>query len=213
MDEDISPTASRATTPSPDELNMTERQWNMDTITELSNRFQQHRLGSYAHEIDPAALSPLALDIEPPTLPLRASRRRSSSLPIRQQRRNMSRRQCTPTHLSQISRLVEELSQDVNPCYNATHPSSQYRSSVSPTSNPPSFNSLESTSSSSSGSEDSGCDHDSLSRRLVANKVSKESRRGATVDASERRQQKLVPKKVRIRKSLVRLRTAASVGR
>ncbi|KAL8939981.1 MAG: hypothetical protein Q9216_003058 [Gyalolechia sp. 2 TL-2023] len=209
MDEDISPTSSRATTPVEDKMNVTELQLNMDALTELSNRFQQHRLDPYAHEIDASTLSPPTLDIEPPTLPLRASRRRrSSSLLIWQQRQNMSRRQCTPTHVSQIAKLVDQLSHDVNPGYNATHPSSHCRSPVSPTSSPSSFHSLDSTPSS-SGSEDSGCGHDSLSRRLVANKISKESRRGAAVDALEKRQPKLVLKKVRMRKSLVRLRTAA----
>ncbi|KAL8719297.1 MAG: hypothetical protein Q9225_003680 [Loekoesia sp. 1 TL-2023] len=210
MDDDISPTSSRATTPAPDETTMHELHFMTDTVTELSNRFQQQRLGSCTQqliEIDPATLSPPALDIEPPTLSLRASRRRSSSLAVWQQQQSMARRQCTPAHLSQISRLVEELSENVNPCYNATHPSSRCGNIVSPTSNPSSFNSFESTPSS-SGSEDCGLDNDCLSRRVLANKVSKQSRRGATVDALERKQ-KLVLKKVRMRKSQVKLRTAA----
>ncbi|KAI4188675.1 MAG: hypothetical protein L6R41_001996 [Letrouitia leprolyta] len=207
MDEDISPTCSRATTPVSDEMDKAQLPLSTDTIVELSNRFQQHRLDPYAPETDGSTLSPPALDIEPPTLPLRAARRRSPSLLVWQQRQSMSRRQRTPAHLSQISRVVEGLSRDVNPCYNATHPSSQQRSPVSPTSNPSSFSSLESTPSL-SGSEDSGCDHDFSSRRLIANKISKETRRGATVDALERRQQKLVLKKVRMRKSLMKIRPA-----
>ena len=214
MDDDISPTSSRTTTPAPDEEKIPKLQLNMDTVTELSDRFRHHRLESCTEpfiEIDPAALSPPIYDIEPPTLPLRASRRRSSSLLVWQQRQSMTRRQCTPAHLSQISKLVDELSQDINPCYNATHPSSDHRGPVSPTSNPSSFDSSESTPSS-SGSEDCGLDNESLSRRVLANKMSsrvnKESRRGATVDVLERKQ-KLVLKKVRMRKSLVRLRTAA----
>lgn len=208
MDEDVSPTSSRATTPAPEAIDMSQLEFNTDTIAELSNRFRQHRLDPYAHKTDDLTLSSPVLDIEPPTLPLRAARRRSSSLLVWQQRQSMSRRQCTPAHLSQISKLVEDLSQDANLCYNANHPSSQHSSPVSPTSNPSSCNSLESTPSP-SGSEDSGCDHDCLSRRLVANKISKESRRGATIDALERRQQKLVLKKVRMRKSLVKMRSAA----
>ncbi|KAL8944119.1 MAG: hypothetical protein Q9211_000710 [Gyalolechia sp. 1 TL-2023] len=205
MDKNLSPTSLRATTRM---TGMTELWLKVDTVTELSNRFQQHRLGSYEHEIDPATLSPPALGIEPLALPLRAARRRSSSLLVWQQRQTMSRRRCTPAHMSQASRLVEELSLDVNPPYSSTHPCSQYSGPVSPTSNPSSFNSFDSTPSS-SASGDPGCDHVSWSKRLVANKVSKESRRGGTVDTLETRQQRLVLKQVRMRKSFVSLRTAA----
>ncbi|KAL8839382.1 MAG: hypothetical protein Q9170_001776 [Blastenia crenularia] len=196
MEDDVSPTSSRATTPTQDEIDMIQSPLNMDMVTELSNRFQQHRLTSCTQEvnqIDTHAFPTPTIDIEPPSIPLRASRQRSSSLLRWQQRQSMARRQCTPAHLSQISKLVEELSQDANPCYNATHPSSDHGSLVSPTSNPSSCSSFESTPSS-SGSEDCGLDIDCAARRVLATKVSKHSRRGAPMDPLERKQ-KLVMKK------------------
>ncbi|KAL9600808.1 MAG: hypothetical protein Q9219_002946 [cf. Caloplaca sp. 3 TL-2023] len=210
-DEDISPTSSRATTPASEEFDMAPSPLDMDTVAELSDRFRQHRLGSCSQQMidvdNPTSLRS-AVDIAPPKLPFRTSRRRSSSLLIWQQRQNMTRRQCKPAHLLQISRLVEELSQDTKPCYNATHPSSDHRSPVSPTSNPSSpFSDFESTPSS-SGSEDCGLEIDCAVKGALGNKVSKEARRGGGGDALERKQ-KLVLKKVRMRKSLVRLRTVA----
>lgn len=213
MDDDISPTSSRTTTPAPEEMNLYDLPPNLDIVTELSNRFQQQSLSARKQQLrpmDPAVLLPPTLDIESPSLPLRSSRRRSSSLLVSQQRQSMARRQCTPAHLSHISKLVEELAQDVNPCYNATHPSSSvYRAPLSPTSNPSSFNSFESTPTS-SGSEDCGLDIDGLSRSGHVDRVDKESRRRRTTIEGLERKQKLVLKKVRLRKSLVRLRTATS---
>lgn len=120
----------------------------------------------------------------------------------------MTRRQCTPAYLAQITKLVEELSQDINPCYNATHPSSSdYAAPLSPTSNPSSCSSFESTPSS-SGSEDSGFGTVRTSSRALAHKVDKEARRRERIEGLERRQ-KLVLKKVRLRRSSVRLRGAA----
>lgn len=67
MDEDVSPTSSRATTPAPEAIDMSQLEFNTDTIAELSNRFRQHRLDPYAHKTDDLTLSSPVLDIEPPT--------------------------------------------------------------------------------------------------------------------------------------------------
>ncbi|KAI4131907.1 MAG: hypothetical protein LQ338_000989 [Usnochroma carphineum] len=210
MDDNISPTSSRTTTPTPDETDMYDIQQTTDTVAELSNRFKQQSLRDRRQRLPPMHPStplPPALNIEPPTLPLRSSRRRSSSLLVWQQRQSMTRRQCTPAQLSQISKLVEELSQDVNPCYNTTHPSSSdTQAPLSPTSNPSSFGSLESTPTS-SGSEDCGPEITGSSRRMDVGRIDKESRKRSTAEVLDRKQ-KLVLKKVRMRKSLNRLRTA-----
>ncbi|KAL8904782.1 MAG: hypothetical protein Q9207_003046 [Kuettlingeria erythrocarpa] len=207
MDENISPTSSRSTTPAPEDMSVYHSPPHLDMVTELSHRFKQQSLGSRRQRfppMHPAALLPPTLDIEPPSLPLRSSRRRSSSaLLVWQQRQTMTRQQCTPAHLLQISKLVEELSQDINPSCNATHPSSSsgYRAPLSPTSNPSSCSSFESTPTS-SGSEDSGFHGVRTSSRRLANRVNKEARRRERIEGLERKQ-KLVLKKIRLRKSLV----------
>ncbi|KAL8764098.1 MAG: hypothetical protein Q9184_000240 [Pyrenodesmia sp. 2 TL-2023] len=207
MDDNISPTSSRTTTPAPEEMDLNGLPPPVGLVIELSYRFKQQSLGARRQQrrpVNPTALLPPTLDIEPPSLPLGSSRpRSSSSLPIWQQRRTMTRRQCTPAYLAQISKLVEELSQDVNPCYNTTRPfSSEYRTPLSPTSIVSSRSSFESTPSS-SGSEDSSFSTVPTSSRVLAHKVDKEARRRERVEALERRQ-KLVLKKVRLRRSSVR---------
>ncbi|KAL8768054.1 MAG: hypothetical protein Q9209_005597 [Squamulea sp. 1 TL-2023] len=209
MDDDISPTSSRTTTPSPEDMSIPQSPPAMDSLTELSYRLKQHTLGEREHQsthLEPLLLSPASLDVEPPTSSARTRRRRSSSLLIWQQRQALTRRQCTLSHLSHISALVEELSQNVNkPDYDATHPSSTYRSPVSPTSNPSSFASFNSTPSS-SGSEDCGSGTSCAPSKIMASKVGKEWRRGASCREATERKKKLVMKKIRMRRSLVRLR-------
>lgn len=214
MDDDISPTSSRTTTPTPEEANIYQPSSSMDSVAELSYRLEQHTLG--AREQRPnvfeysSPLSPPSLEIEPPTTSssLRTRRRRSSSLLIWQQRQAMTRRQCTtPAHLAHISALVEDVSPDVNnPYYDASHPSSTYHQSpVSPTSNPTSFACFDSTPSS-SGSEDCGSETSSCSSgRVLASKIGKEWRRGGSSEAMERKQ-KWVLKKIKMRRSLLRMR-------
>lgn len=183
----------------------------MDSVAELSSRLQQHTLEAHRHHLatrEAPAFSPPVSDSEPPTSTLRTRRRRSSSLLICQQRQAMTRRQCTPAHLSHIAALVEEMSQHSNgPDFDAAHPSSTYRAPVSPTSNPCSFTSLDSTPSS-SGSEDCGSENACISSRIFASKVGKGWRKESPTHALGR-EQKLVLKKIRMRKSLGRLKTAA----
>ncbi|KAL8786344.1 MAG: hypothetical protein Q9213_002841 [Squamulea squamosa] len=209
-DDDISPTSSRTTTPSPEDMSITQSSPAIDSVTELSHRLNQHTLGEQEHQstpFEPLLLSSTSSDIEPPISSLRTRRCRSSSLLIWQQRQAMTRRQCTLSHLSHISALVEELSHNVNnPDYDAPHPSSTYRSPVSPTSNPSSFASFDSTPSS-SGSEDCGSEASCASSRIIASKVGKEWRRGVLREEAMERKKKLVMKKIRMRKSLVSLRT------
>ncbi|KAL8957995.1 MAG: hypothetical protein Q9193_004861 [Seirophora villosa] len=221
LDEDISPTSSRAGTPSPVEMNVNDAlPPNPDMITELSSRFKQQSLGARTQQqlgpMEPADLLPPTLAIESPLLPLRSSsRRRSSSLLVWQQRQSMTRRQCSPAYLAQISKLAGELtsSRDLNLCYNATHPSSadHDRPPLSPTSNPSSCCSSSSFGSTptSSGSEDAGFGVlGRPSRRVLPSKVDKCSRRKSKVEALERKQA-LVLKNVRVRRSSNRLRAGA----
>ncbi|KAL8703489.1 MAG: hypothetical protein Q9201_003332 [Fulgogasparrea decipioides] len=214
IDDDVSPTTSRATTPAPEEQSLFQFQPTMDMVAELSTRFTQQTLGACGQQLatfEPATLCPPpSTDPATSTLAAPLSRRRNPSLLLSHHRQSMKRRQCVnPAHLSHISALVEEMPQDVDLQYNAAHPSTQYPSPVSPTSNPYSPTSFESTPSS-SGSEDCGIDLDSLKglERLHATKIGKAWRRGSFTDPLERKQ-KLVLKKVRMRKSLVRLRTPA----
>ncbi|KAL8735046.1 MAG: hypothetical protein Q9181_002984 [Wetmoreana brouardii] len=218
-EDDVSPATSRATTPAPDEPSLYQFSTTMDVVTELSNRFTQYTLTACGQQLatfEPTTLyPPPSNDPASSTLPAPSSRRRRPSI-LSHQRQSMKRRQCVnPAHLSHISALVEEVSQDVNLPYKTARPSARYPSPVSPTSNPCSPTSFESTPSS-SGSEDCtidldhGIDLDPLKglERLHATKIGKAWRRGSFTDPLERKQ-KLVLKKVRMRKSLVRLRTAA----
>lgn len=207
MDEDISPTSSCTTTPTPEEARGRQSSSSMDSVADLSNRLEQHTLGARQQRLDalePPALSPLFLEMEPQiSSSLGRRRRRSSSLLIRQQRQALTRRQCIPAHPSHIAALVEDVSKDINnPYHEAPHPSSTYHPTpVSPTSNPSSFASFDSTPCS-SGSEDCGSESSScMSSRMLA---SKEWRRAGSSEATERKQ-KLVLKKIRMRRSLMRM--------
>ncbi|KAI4251837.1 MAG: hypothetical protein LQ352_004628 [Teloschistes flavicans] len=216
MEDSVSPTSSRASTPAPEALLAYELEPDMDMVTELSDRFEHHTLASCLPETDDALTPCSSLHIEPPSKRLaRSSRSRSSSLLVWQQRQALTRRQCTQAHLSQISALVKELSpKNANgPCYSSTyHPSSSTCSTpLSPTSNPSSPGAaFDSSNPSSSGSEDC-CEIEidtfgSASARPHMTKVGKAQwRRATSVEALERKQ-KLVLKKVRMRKSLVRLK-------
>ncbi|KAL8676252.1 MAG: hypothetical protein Q9186_007213 [Xanthomendoza sp. 1 TL-2023] len=230
MDDNISPTSSRTSTPILEETNMHQSPLSMDSVTELSYRLEQHTLEARRQQQQastsfepPPTLSPPSWDeIDPPptSSSLRTRRRRSSSLLVWQQRQTMTRRQCTTAHLSHISALVEEMSHNDdtnnnNPYFDLAHPSSGGdRSPISPTSNPGlSFTNFYSTpSSSSSGSEDCSPENSdwapSSRIQLASNKVGKEWRRGAaTMNGLGREHQKLVWKKIRMRKSLGRLKT------
>ncbi|KAL9626410.1 MAG: hypothetical protein Q9204_007327 [Flavoplaca sp. TL-2023a] len=205
MDDDISPTSSPTTTPFPEEANTyPPSSSTMDSVMDLSYRLEQHTLEAHTQRMNALVapdLSPLSLDIEPPALSsLRTRRPRSSSLLILQQRQATTRRQrITPAHLSHISALVQETSRDTS------HPSSICRTPVSPTSSPSSLASFDSTPSS-SGSEDCGSETSPrIPSRILAGKVTKEWRRSTSSDALERKQ-KLVLRKIRMRRSLTRMR-------
>ncbi|KAL8817916.1 MAG: hypothetical protein Q9223_003339 [Gallowayella weberi] len=207
MDDDISPTSSRTTTPAPEETNMHQPPFSIDPVTELSYRLEQHTLQARRQQqltpFEPPTLSPPSSETEPPSS-LHARCRHSPSLLVRQQRQAITRRQYTTTHhLSHISALVEDMSHD-----NANPSSSceDDRSPISPTSSTPAslfFQNFDSTPSS-SGSEDCCPDPDgdcAPSNRILAGKIEKEWRRGAVATHSLAREQKLVLRKIRMRKS------------
>ncbi|KAL8639728.1 MAG: hypothetical protein Q9228_003263 [Teloschistes exilis] len=200
LEDSISPTTSRMSTPAPEALFTYELAPSMDMVTELSSRFEHQTLASCEHDFD--ALSPSSsLDIEPPRRRARSSRSRSSSLLVWQQRQTLARRQCTQAHLSQISALVKEMSP------NSTHPSFTCSGPLSPTSNPSSPGAFDSNPSS-PGSEDCELEVDTFGgpvERPHMMKVGKSWRRATSVEALEGKQ-KLVLKKVRMRKSLVRIK-------
>ena len=205
MDDDISPTSSPTTTPFPEEANTyPPSSSSMDSVMDLSYRLEQHTLEAHRQRMNALVapdLSPLSLEIEPPALSsLRTRLPPSSSLVVLQQRQATMRRQrITPAHLSHISALVQETSHDTS------HPSSICRTPVSPTSSPSSFASCDSTPSS-SGSEDCGSETSPrIPSRILASKVTKEWRRSTSSEALERKQ-KLVLRKIRMRRSLVRMR-------
>ncbi|KAL9034547.1 MAG: hypothetical protein Q9180_005343 [Flavoplaca navasiana] len=205
LDDDISPTSSPTMTPFPEEANTSPPlSSSMDSVMDLSYRLEQHTLEAHRQRMNALVapdLSPLSLDIEPPALSsLRTRRPHSASLAVLQQRQATTRRQCiTPARLSHISALVEETSHDTS------HPSSICRTPVSPTSSPSSFTSFDSTPSS-SGSEDCGSEMSPrIPSRILASKVTKEWRRSTSSEALERKQ-KLVMRKIRMRRSLMRMR-------
>ncbi|KAI4199003.1 MAG: hypothetical protein LQ350_004919 [Teloschistes chrysophthalmus] len=203
MEDNISPTSSRTSTPAPEALFSYEFAPSMDMVTELSSRFEHQTLASCGPDTDP--LSPPSLNIEPPKRHARSSRSRSSSLLVWQQRQTLARRQCTQAHLSQISALVKEMSPD------STHPSFTCSGPLSPTSNPSSPGGAFDSNPSSSGSEDcceielDTFDCGSAAERPHMTRVGKAWRRATSVEALERKQ-KLVLKKVRMRKSLIRIK-------
>ncbi|KAL8713378.1 MAG: hypothetical protein Q9220_002577, partial [cf. Caloplaca sp. 1 TL-2023] len=210
MDDGVSPTSSRMTTPPPDEMYTSDTRSDSNMITELSVRLEQYNLGASTQPLgtfSEAALPATFSDIEPPTLPLRKLRPQASSLNVWQQRQILTRRRCHPAHLSHIKTLAESIEQDTTPCYNVAHPSSNHQGPLSPTSDPSSLNSPESTPSS-SGSEDCSFESHHISKYALANRIGKEWRRETSLDAVERRQ-KLVMKKIRMRKSLARMKVAA----
>ncbi|KAL8695099.1 MAG: hypothetical protein Q9218_000377 [Villophora microphyllina] len=212
MDDDVSPTSSRTSTPAPEGTTLYDLPPDMDLVTDLSSRFKYQSLESRRHDSTSTyaeALTSSSFDLEPPPPRPRSSRRRSSSLLVWQQRQALARRQCNPAHLSQISALVEELSHNSNACYSSAHPSSGCQSPVSRTSDPSSPISFDSNPSS-SGSEDYEIEVDTFSPSEAPPmaRVDKAWRRGTSIEALERKQ-KLVLKKVRMRKSLVRLKANA----
>ena len=205
MDDDISPTSSRAASPTLEDVSMDSV---IDPVTELSLHFDQQTLQACDQKpavLDARTLLPPAIIVEPPSLPLKLSRRRSSSLLILQQRQAMSRRQCNPAHLSRISALVEDLACERQTSYDTAHPSSHDQSPVSPTSTPSSDSSLESTPTS-SGAEDASFYPTPRIKRPLAHRVSKDLGPATSSEALERKQ-KLILKKVRMRKSSIKLKS------
>ncbi|KAL8808226.1 MAG: hypothetical protein Q9182_000290 [Xanthomendoza sp. 2 TL-2023] len=215
-DDDISPTSSRTTTPAPEETNMLQSPFSIDPVAELSYRLQQHTLQARSRQqqqqqqqqqltpFEPPTLSPSSSEPNPPPTSSLGTRRRkhTPSLLIWQQRQAMTRRQCTPAHLSHISALVQQMSHDPqNPYFDLAAPrSSSSSGGLSPTSTSTLASSLDSTPSS-SGSEDCCPDNGEWApSRILAGKIEKEWRRGAAGMGGLNRGQKLVLRKIRMRK-------------
>lgn len=130
MNDSVSPTSSRESTPSYDigYNDSSERGYPISTsIAELSQHFDQHNLGpSRCVE----GLTPCARELKLPHSPNSFSNR------VCRQRQSLNRLQCSADHLSRISALVEGIAQTGPPLHETTHSAALLDDSTSPSLSP-----------------------------------------------------------------------------
>ena len=201
MDDGVSPSSSRDSTPCfVNGYNGSGRRYSIsDSIAELSREFDQHTLTprSRRPSVSRDGSTPRAREHyqhlqAPSSFSNRACGRRQS----------INRLQCSSTHLSRISALVENVVQTGQPLYDSTHPNAMLDDSTSPSlspdEDPPSmtdsyFGFTPLASSSTSGG--SGLAQHSL-QYSQSHRIDKELRHSAS-----RGEVTLVKKKIRVRKS------------
>ena len=134
MDNTISPTSSRESTPSYDlpYHGSPERGHSIATsIADLSHHFDQHTLTPRRPNVCGDASTPRARELnQPHHAPTSFSNR------ICRRRQSLNRLQCSSEHLSRISALVEEMVQTGQPLYEPTHPTALLDDSLSPSLSP-----------------------------------------------------------------------------
>ena len=204
MDDNVSPTSSRESTPCGDAGYdaSPERAYPISTsIVELSQHFDQHTITSRRQSVCIEASIPRARELHP-----RHHSPNSFTSRVSRQRQNLSRLQCSSDHLSRISGLVEEMVQSGQPLYEPTQPAALLDDPTSPSLSPDEVPSMASyftiSSSRSSSSFGATCDpripHHSL-RRSPSYKIEKDLRHSTSRDGFGK---PMVKKKIRMRKSL-----------
>ena len=133
MDNTISPSSSRESSPRCQSTYNASRRVaaTATSIAEMSHHFDQHSLTPRQLIVDQDESTPKAYQ----HASLRPSSQ-SSSIRVCRQRQSMNRLQCTSTHLSRISALVEDIVQSTQPVYDPTHPNSTLEDSTSPSLSP-----------------------------------------------------------------------------
>ena len=203
MEHAISPNSSRDTTPNGEDDNSnpaTQCSATYNSITDLSQHFDRHSLTSRR----PSVVRE--------TLPLRArdhvqSLQSASNFSNRvcRQRRSLNRLQCSPTHLSRISALVEEVVQTGHPIYDSTYPNhSTLDDSTSPSLSPDEQRPSQSsyfgfTPLSPSSTSTFGARTTHSTRQVPSCKVDKELRHCTSRESIGG--QRMVQKKIRMRRS------------
>ena len=206
MDDSVSPTSSRESTPCYDSgySNSARRISTSTSIAELSQHFDRHSLQPRRPSIP--SEGPLLRSRES-NINLQSSN--SFSNRVCRRRQSINRLQCSAAHLSRISALVEDMVQTNQPLYEPSHVSSMFNGSTSPSLSPDevppstsSYFNLNSIPSVSSG----GGDSEPLQHfpRQNSYKIDKDLRHSASRDGMGTQK---VLKKIRVRKSSMKLAT------
>lgn len=204
MDDSVSPTSSRDSTPCYDAgyNGSPERECPISTsIAELSQHFDQHTITPRRPSGCIEGLTPRARELDPAHHSPNSFTNR-----ICRQRQSLNRLQCSSDHLSRISALVEEMVQTGQPLYEPTHPAGLLddptSSSPSPDDFPPMASYFNISSPRPSSSFSANCDprlsHHSL-RHSQSYKIDKDLRHSASREGTGKA---MVRKKIRMRKSL-----------
>jgi len=135
MDDSVSPSSSRESTPCYDNgYNFSGGRYSMsNSIAELSRDFDQHTL-------TPRTRRP-SKSRDGSTPPARERNQHLQSPNsffnrVCRRRQSINRLQCSSTHLSRISALVENMVQTGQPLYDSTHPNAMLDDSTSPSLSP-----------------------------------------------------------------------------
>lgn len=204
MDDSVSPTSSRESTPGYDNgyHESPEQRCPISTsIAELSQHFDRHTLTPRRPSVCLEGLIPRARELNP-------SHHSPNSFSTRvcRRRQSLNRLQCSADHLSRISALVEEMVQTGQPLPEPTHPTAFLGDSTSPPLSPdevPPMASYFSFSSprpspSFSASCDPRLEQHSL-RHSQSYKIDKDMRHSGSREGLGKH---MVKKKIRMRKSL-----------
>lgn len=133
MDDSVSPTSSRESTPCYDKdfNGSPERGYPISTsIAELSYHFDQHTL-TQRPSVCVEGSTPRARELNSPH-----RSPNSFSNRVCRRRQSLNRLQCSPDHLSRISALVEEMVHAGQPLYEHTHPAALLDDTTSPSLSP-----------------------------------------------------------------------------
>ena len=204
MDDSVSPTSSRESTPYSGNGydGFPERGYSISTsIAELSRHFDQHTLTHRRPSVSGEGSTPRARELSPLCQPSNSFSNRVS-----RQRQCLNRLQCSADHFSRISALVEEMVQTGQPFCETTHPAALLDDSTSPSLSPDEISPMASNfktssprpSSSYSVNGDTGLPQHSL-RHSQSYKIDKDLRRSASKEGIGK---PMVKKKIRMRKSL-----------
>jgi len=134
MDDGISPNSSREPTPCHENVfygHAGRYAATSNSIAQLSHHFDQHTLTPRRPNVTREAPSQRARDNPQPLQSASGFSNRAC-----RQRQSLNRLQCSSTHLSRISALVEDMVQTGLPTYNPTHPNTMLNDSTSPSLSP-----------------------------------------------------------------------------
>lgn len=211
MDDSISPTSSRDSTPCYDNGYHVspERGYPISTsITELSRHFDRHTITPPRPSICVDGSTPHPRELNPPHHSPNSFTNR-----ICRQRQSLNRLQCSSDHLSRISALVEEMVQTGQALYDPTHPTALLDEPTSPSLSldgvPPMASYFDVSSSRPSSSFSASCDAQLPQHFLRHSQSCKMDRDLRHRISREGIGKPMVKKKIRMRKSLKMLESGA----